>query len=307
MRCLVFLLLWIQVITIVEAVWDDARNVEKYSGTAVTVMLGSPKWFQNRFTIMINQIMISLPQSWLMQIFYMPSKKMSKEAVSYNGIQSHIKKGRIKLVAIPGKKVRKRNLLLSPFFWENIPTERVLLFGGNSVICANSPYVIDDFRGYDMVSGRGASGLSLRSKSASLFLINSKGGESFASNTVGTEDSVFKAHLTRVAPKEVADIFGVAPDGTGSLTPFSISGVMSELNDTLRTMYIEYCPEIKMLFPTLHNGKCFGAEPRPLECFRYLCERGGLKCGRMSEKDIEWKQKLKDETQTLRLHLTVER
>jgi hypothetical protein len=157
---------------------------------------------------MINQIIISLPDDWLVQIYYIPSKMMSLEAVSYPGIQKHVKVGKIKLVEIPEhmrKKLRKRNLLLSPYFWENIPSERVLLFGGNSVLCANSEYSIDDFSGYDMVSGRGVAGLSLRSKSAVLALINSRGGVGFASSTTGTEDHVFKKHLKRIAPREVKE------------------------------------------------------------------------------------------------------
>ena len=170
-------------------------------------MLGSPKWFQNRFSIMINQIIVSLPDDWLVQIYYISSKKMSLEAVNYVGIQKHVKKGKIKLVDIPEqmrKKLRKRNLLLSPYFWENIPSERVLLFGGNSVLCANSPYSIDDFSGYELVSGRGVAGLSLRSKSAVLSLINSRGGVEFATSTTGAEDYVIKTQLKKVAPKEVS-------------------------------------------------------------------------------------------------------
>lgn len=172
----------------------------------LAVMLGSPKWFQNRFAIMTNQVIVSLPEDWVIQIFYVPTKKMSLEAVSYPGIQKHVNKGKIKLVEIPlsmRKKLRKRNLLLSPYFWEHILSERVLLFGGNSVLCANSPYTIDDFDGYDMVSGRGTAGLSLRSRSAVLNLINSNGGVNFASSVKGAEDYIIKTHLKNIAPKEV--------------------------------------------------------------------------------------------------------
>lgn len=79
-----------------------------------------------------------------------------------------------------------------------------------------------------------------------------------------------------------------------------------ELNDTLRTQYIEYCPEIKMMFPTLHSDKCFGAEPRALDCFRFLCEYGGLKCDRQSppSQEIEWTQSLKKKTEKMKLILT---
>ena len=172
----------------------------------VLVMLGSPKWFQNRFSIMTNQIMVSLPDNWIIQIFYNPGKRMSLEAIQYPGIQKLVAKERIKLTAIPEdmrKNVRKRNLLLSPYFWEHVLAERVLLFGGNSVMCANSPFVLEDFYGYDIVSGLGTAGLSLRSRSAVLELINRKGGVGFSSSASGTEEYIFKTHLNKVAPPEV--------------------------------------------------------------------------------------------------------
>lgn len=76
------------------------------------------------------------------------------------------------------------------------------------------------------------------------------------------------------------------------------------LNVTLRTQYIEYCPEIKMLFPTLHSDKCFGAEPSPLDCFRFLCQYGGLKCDRQGgAQEIEWSQSLKRKTARMKLRL----
>ena len=210
MQLSLFILLFMAIIADINFA---ANTDDVYAGSAVTVMLGSPNWFQNRFSIMINQIIISLPEDWVVQIFYNPSKKMSLEAVRYPGIQKHIHKGKIKLVEIPEvmrKKLRKRNLLLSPFFWQNIIAERVLLFGGNSVLCANSPYTIDDFSGYDLVSGRGTAGLSLRSKSAVLALIDRKGGDGFASSTTGSEDFVFKTQLGNVAPNEV-NLRGIPP------------------------------------------------------------------------------------------------
>ena len=74
-----------------------------------------------------------------------------------------------------------------------------------------------------------------------------------------------------------------------------------ELNDTRRTQYIEYCPEIKMLFPTLHSGKCFGAEPKSLECFKFLCEYGGMKCDRKDFQETEWTQITKKKAKKMKI------
>ena len=67
---------------------------------------------------------------------------------------------------------------------------------------------------------------------------------------------------------------------------FGSMGTLSSLNDSYRQQLIDYCPEMKMMFPSLHNPSCFGAEPNALDCFKYLCEYGGLKC--RNSQSINW-------------------
>ena len=92
---------------------------------------------------------------------------------------------------------------------------------------------------------------------------------------------------------------------TLSMRVVTTNFILLELNDTLRTSYIEYCPEIKMLFPMLHSDKCFGAEPKPLSCFKFLCKYGGLKCDRQTEDEIQWVHKGKKSEHAMNLKLTV--
>ena len=61
--------------------------------------------------------------------------------------------------------------------------------------------------------------------------------------------------------------------------PLAVSGTLPGLTDQLRQEYLDYCPEMKMMFPSLHNDACFGAEPNALECFKYLCITSRLRCG----------------------------
>ena len=56
--------------------------------------------------------------------------------------------------------------------------------------------------------------------------------------------------------------------GIRTLGTFGASGILSSLNDTDRQIFINYCPELKMLYPSLHSPHCFGADPDPLGCFR---------------------------------------
>ena len=59
-----------------------------------------------------------------------------------------------------------------------------------------------------------------------------------------------------------------------------------------------------VVVPTLHSDKCFGAEPKPLECFQFLCEYGGLKCERQSLQAVTWTQNSKNKLSRMKLQLT---
>jgi hypothetical protein len=113
---------------------STSTSESNYKGVAVTLFLGSPKWFQNRFSMMVNNINHILPNDWIIQIFY-SNKKMALEAIKYPGIKRLEDKGKVILTEIPekrfGKNIRKKNLMIEPWLWENMIADRVLMFGGN--------------------------------------------------------------------------------------------------------------------------------------------------------------------------------
>ncbi len=273
-------------------------------GVAFTIFLGSPKWFQNRYSMMINLVHGALPKDWIIQIFYLPKNKMSAEAVSHPGIQKQIKKGNVILVPIPDgyAKLRKRELMLLPWLWKQLRAEQVLTFGGTNVLCSNSPLQLDlDFGKFDYVGSPspdfngigGDGGLSFRNRTAILNVLRTIESSGNEESTV-----VLKSMLKNPSPYVIgnkADTFAFAlNDGSQSFNidwnpenvlkfphgalPLGMQGTLAGLSDVQRSKALDYCPELKMFFPSLHSGACFGASPRPLECFKFLCENGGLRC-----------------------------
>jgi hypothetical protein len=185
-----------------------------YDGVAATLFLGSPKWFQQRYSLMINQMKSALPVSWIIQIFYLPHNAMAEEAIKYQGIRKNILSGHVVVTPIPssfGRKVRKKDFLRMPWFWKNLLADRVLLFGGNAVLCGNSPYGLQDFLAYDYVGaqwnilrGVGGSGeLSLRNRTSVLEFIESHGGDQYHLLGKDPEDIALVKGLANVAPREV--------------------------------------------------------------------------------------------------------
>lgn len=271
-------------------------------GVAFTLFLGSPKWFQNRYSMMINLLHGALPKDWIIQIFYLPKNKMSNEAVHHPGIQKQVQKGNVILIPIPEgySKLKKRELMTLPWVWKQLRAERVLTFGGTNVLCSNSPLDLDvDFGNFDFIGSPsrefngmgGDGGLSLRNRTSVLSILASQ-----QKSELKDESIILKSMLNtqnRVATPEQTLSFAIN-DGTqnfevdwnpenlrkyarGSL-PLGAQGTLGGLSDPQRTKALDYCPELKMFFPVLHSGACFGASPRPLECFKFLCEYGGLRC-----------------------------
>lgn len=149
-----------------------------YDGVAVTLFLGSPKWFQDRYSMMVNQVIASIPSDWIVQIFYDPSVAMAVKGTQYVGIQKQVSSGRVILTELPANMTgtKKRELLKSTWLWENMLAETVLLFGGNGALCANSPFQVKDFSHFDYIGapwkiakGNGGSGeISMRKRSVIL-------------------------------------------------------------------------------------------------------------------------------------------
>ena len=61
-------------------------------------------------------------------------------------------------------------------------------------------------------------------------------------------------------------------------TPFASVGTLQSFNDETRQQFLDYCPEMKMVFPSLHNPSCFGHSTAADFCFKSLCLNGGVDC-----------------------------
>lgn len=143
---------------------------------------------------MVNQIISALgdeglnrngigvnKKRWIVQIFYLPKNKMSMEGISYPGIQKLAKSGKVVLTPIPDeyRKMKRKVLMLQPWIWKNSLAERILIFGGNVVLCSNSLLELKDFNEFDYIGSPwsaekgvgGDGGLSLRNRTLMLAVL----------------------------------------------------------------------------------------------------------------------------------------
>jgi hypothetical protein len=134
---------------------NSCTFIGKPKGVAFTLMLHTPLWYQRRYTMMVQNTIDNIPDDWIVQIFYTPQGGSLKGLTANPGIQRFIDKKRVVLTIIPDsllKRKKKRfELMTEPWLWENMLADKVLSFGGGSVICSNSPQHIQDFLHFDYI------------------------------------------------------------------------------------------------------------------------------------------------------------
>jgi hypothetical protein len=268
------------------------------AGAAVTLFLHAPAWFQRRYSLMIQNTVGNIPDDWIVQVFYTPQGS-SQYGLDINpGIQHYIETGKVILTKISDevfKTKRKRfELMVEPWIWENMLSEKVLIFGGTCVICSNSPYSFANFSEFDYIGapwnfrkGVGGDGLiSLRNRTLMLAALNfelmkyepSKRKDAY--KTFGQEDQFFVSRLLelqkigmpniRLATREDTLRFGAINNYINN-DVLVVSGTLAEVPFIERDKFVSFCPEIKMFYPVLHDPSCFGATPNGTVCASTIC------------------------------------
>ncbi len=277
-------------------------------GVAVAVLLHSPKWFQRRYTMMVQNVYNNIPANWKIQIFYVPYGGSQVGFDINRGLQRMAAEGKIVLSQIPEalfKRKKKRiQLMTDEWTWDAMLADKVFVFGGNGVVCSNSPLNFTtlsnqfDYIGapWGMFKGRGGEGgMSFRNrnmmKAAIRYATEQAGNDTEAYMRWGQEDHFFVKTLVemeragavpegtlRLAGPADTKVYG-AIGKTAEETALVASGTLPGLDDAGREAFIQLCPEVKMFYPSLHNPNCFGAKVYKEACAKSICalnkEKGG--------------------------------
>jgi hypothetical protein len=277
-------------------------EMKSYEGVAISLFLHSPTWFQRRFTITVRNIRDNIPSTWAIQIFY-TGKGQSQNAIDINkGLQRMIQRREVIMTKIPPEisSVKKKffEMWTEKWLWENTVANRVLTFGGNSAICGNSPYTVESFNEWDYIGGPwdnlnrngkigGDGGISLRNRDAMLTVIDHElskvepSKRSTAYKSWGQEDLFFVTRMFKMNLDGISN-FKVA-SRNATLTFSAIGGAINDevlvASGTLpvvpfdeREKFLtQICPELKILYPSLHDPSCFGATPNGTKCATTIC------------------------------------
>jgi len=274
--------------------------ISYYKGVAVTLMINSPKWFQRRYSTMLSNVLINTPNDWAVQVFYSDSGQ-SQIGLDINpGIAKlNATHERLIFTKLPAEMTRSKGMkrrllyLTDEWFWRNVLAERVLLFSGNGAMCSNAnlslldgsaqsrlfdhvDYVGSPWRNFWGAGGDGS--LSYRNRTAMLDAIRYHPNDkletdgSYFIKTLRDLNQKLGRDVYRIATKEQTQLFaGLDNFDEESGPPMVISGTAPNLGYEPRELLLAMCPEIKVIFPALHDPNCFGAKPDGEKCAATIC------------------------------------
>jgi len=273
---------------------DSATALE---GVAIIVLLHAPKWFQRRYSYTIMNTLANLPNDkWVVQVFYSQAGQSQAGIHLSRGLGRLVSQKKVVLSPIPAEVLsryaKKYEIMQSKWLWENTLAEKVLVFGGNSVICSNSKHSLADFTMFDYIGSPwdahgglgGDGGISIRSRKLMLLVLEremDRKGDQYKPES--REDLFFmsriqqmqKANIVgmnalRIATREDTLRFG-ATGSAANDDVLVVSGTLPGTSDTDREKIILQCPEMKIMFPAVHSPHCYGAHVDSEKCAASIC------------------------------------
>ena len=263
---------------------DDEETIDAPpAGVAATVMLRAPKWFHRRYTAMLHNALDNIPTNWKVQVFSNEAWLEKDVLPLHPGLQRLRSHPRVIWTPMPKDLTKKRpkEVMKNKWLWENVAAETVLTFTGNGVFCANSKMRVEDFLENDYVGvpwhkfdGRGGDALShsLRKRSDMLRMIEKHDPEP---EMESVDSYYFAKHLidegtARMASSNTTVLWGGIVEDI-DVAPFVVAGTQAHLDFKRREALLHVCPELNIIFPSLHEPACFGAHPEPEKCKASIC------------------------------------
>ena len=282
-----------------------AQKEQPLVGVFATVVFRAPKWMHLRYTLMVHNAIANLPRdgTWKVQLF------LNREWVEKEMFPWHpgfrrllLNNSQIIVTDLPSNltKGRPRDILLSRWFYQSLEADHVLMFTANGAFCGNHPQpdmlLTDlvqsvDYCGAPWHRGQGGDGgsHSFRNRKAFLQILEyaEKNNKPFKASTEyvyfqNLMQQMNNANLGafRVASEEQTQDFGGVHSLSSShgLTrlPLVVSGTQARLKWEERESLLKHCPEVKMIFPSLHEPACFGAHPVAEKCRTTICALGNI-------------------------------
>ncbi len=270
---------------------NTERSLPAWNGVAALLFLRRPKWYYKRYNVLVDNALANIPLDWGLQIFY--EREFLSEVLQFHrGLERRLKQHpRVVLTELPPflSHLKPNRIWKDSWVWKNAVADRVLTINGDGVLCSNSHKTWSDLEGIDYIGipwnhGAGGDGSthSLQSRTVVLAAMNSPYWHQLGERRFDTRLVQMIRRLNeegsqyRLATREETEWFGpgkhqlMAENGTLIRTtdfgPLVVTGTLSDWSYETRNWVLGTCPELKAIFPSLHDPACFGARPDPNRC-----------------------------------------
>jgi hypothetical protein len=244
---------------------------------------------------MIDNVLANIPANWKVQVFVNEPWAEKNLYPWHPGLRRLLRDDpRVIATPLPVEltRGRPRQVLQSRWFWANVAADSVLLFSGNGALCGNLPDPAAelwkelaplDYCGvpssrHDGLGGDGGSH-SFRSRRAMLQVLDhaeksgtQQPGDFLESMIRMNREGVGKFRLaTKEQTIQFGGVYNLSSDDGLLRLPLVVAGTQARLTWNERDSLLKHCPELKMIFPSLHEPACFGAHPVAETCRATIC------------------------------------
>lgn len=277
-------------------------------GVAATILFQAPAWFHRRYPVLLQNYLAIIPAGWIIQLFVRPNFWEEQVLPAHPGLTRLLEEHHDRIVvtelpkAMHHLKQPNQRIPLDPWFWETMVAEPVLFFSGNGMMCANGNtqerwerLMTLDYVGVPFTQGSadrpGGDGSTHSYRNRTVMLQALKYAKDSKTEPTIPEHVFFVDILQkmqqsssessiRVATPEDSSWFGGVQTTNSTVKghlrpipqpPMLVSGTQAKLSFQHRDDLLMVCPELKGIFPSLHEPGCFGAHPDPPTCKASIC------------------------------------
>ncbi|CAB9497606.1 expressed unknown protein [Seminavis robusta] len=286
----------------------EHKKERTYDGVAAAIFFSAPAWFQRRFPVLISNVKSNTPPNWAIQLFVKPSFWNEQVLPLHPGLPRLLRDQGVIIRELPERlqniKQPNQRIPLDPWFWNTMVADRVFMFSGNGILCTHGnteenwkmlehlDYCACPWTRFDKQGGDSATH-SYRNRTIMLRAIefakqnnlpmNPPEGMAFVEvmqrmNTAAGKP--MKHPAVRLATRQDTIRFGGVATTNSTVKghkrpipppPMVVSGTQAQLTFQEREDLLMVCPELKVIFPSLHEPACFGAKPNPEKCKATIC------------------------------------
>lgn len=280
------------------------------AGVAAAIFYSGPAWFHRRYPVLLQNVLANIPIDWSIQLFVHPHYWNAQVLPVHPGLTRLLAQhsDRIILTELPKEmqhlKQAKQRIPLDPWFWETLIADKVFMFSGNGMMCThgNTQEHWDALLELDYVGvpwkfnskpGGDGSTHSFRNRAVMVQVLEYAKEKKIEPKLPEHEffvDTIRKmqkdeavattSSSIRLASHNDSVWFGGVQTTNSTIMghlrpipppPMVVSGTQAKLTFQERDDLLMVCPELKVIFPSLHNPACFGAHPDPVACKAKIC------------------------------------